>query len=134
MADEDLFRSDHPVSTSEDEGDGNEEWRHRQLLEAVSSLTGRKRRKLAERTEASLQVSEFNLSCEGAGEKVVLPELLGPIRASSSLATLKKQLKRVKQKKSVELPLSKEESERVRRGSGGKRENECVCHPWQGHW
>lgn len=50
----------------------------------------------------------------GIGEKLVLPELLGSIRASSSLGTVKKQLNRVKQKKSLELPLSKEESERVR--------------------
>ncbi|XP_065266950.1 U3 small nucleolar RNA-associated protein 14 homolog A [Emys orbicularis] len=127
MAEEDLFRSDHPVSASEDEGDGNEERRHSQLLEAVSSLAGRKRRKLAERTEASLQVSEFNLSCEGAGEKLVLPELLGSIRASSSLGILKKQLNRVKQKKSVELPLSKEESERVVREAAYNKTSKAVA-------
>ncbi|TFK03178.1 apolipoprotein A-IV [Platysternon megacephalum] len=127
MAEEDLFRSDHPVSASEDEGDGNEERRHSQLLEAVSSLAGRKRRKLAERTEASLQVSEFNLSCEGAGEKLVLPELLGSIRASSSLGIVKKQLNRVKQKKSVELPLSKEESERVVREAAYNKTSKAVA-------
>ncbi|XP_005310968.2 U3 small nucleolar RNA-associated protein 14 homolog A isoform X1 [Chrysemys picta bellii] len=127
MAEEDLFRSDHPVSASEDEGDGNEERRHSQLLEAISSLTGRKRGKLAERTEASLQVSEFNLSCEGAGEKLVLPELLGSIRASSSLGIVKKQLNRVKQKKSVELPLSKEESERVVREAAYNKTSKAVA-------
>uniref|UniRef100_A0A8C3T8H7 U3 small nucleolar RNA-associated protein 14 homolog A n=1 Tax=Chelydra serpentina TaxID=8475 RepID=A0A8C3T8H7_CHESE len=127
MAEEDLFRSDHPVSASEDEEDGNEERRHRQLLEAVSSLAGRKRRKLAERTEASVQVSEFNLSCEGAGEKLVLPELLGSIRASSSLGIVKKQLNRVKQKKSVELPLSKEESERVVREAAYNKTSKAVA-------
>ncbi|XP_044887357.1 U3 small nucleolar RNA-associated protein 14 homolog A isoform X2 [Mauremys mutica] len=127
MAEEDLFRSDHPVSASEDEGDGNEERRHRQLLEAVSSLAGRKRRKLAERTEASLQVSEFNLSCEGAREKLVLPELLGSIRASSSLGIVKKQLNRVKQKKSVELPLSKEESERIVREAAYNKTSKAVA-------
>ncbi|XP_065585878.1 U3 small nucleolar RNA-associated protein 14 homolog A [Cyrtonyx montezumae] len=89
------------------------ERRHRQLLEAVSALTGRKRRKLAERSEASAQVSEFNVSCKGAGEKLVLSELLQPIRARSALSSVKKELSRVKQKKAVELPLSKEEAERV---------------------
>ncbi|XP_037765063.1 U3 small nucleolar RNA-associated protein 14 homolog A isoform X2 [Chelonia mydas] len=127
MAEEDLFRSDHPVSASEDEGDDNEERRHRQLLEAVSSLAGKKRRKLAERTEASVQVSEFNLSCEGIGEKLVLPELLGSIRASSSLGTVKKQLNRVKQKKSLELPLSKEESERVVREAAYNKTSKAVA-------
>ncbi|CAM2120255.1 U3 small nucleolar RNA-associated protein 14 homolog A [Caretta caretta] len=127
MAEEDLFRSDHPVSASEDEGDDNAERRHCQLLEAVSSLAGKKRRKLAERTEASVQVSEFNLSCEGIGEKLVLPELLGSIRASSSLGIVKKQLNRVKQKKSLELPLSKEESERVVREAAYNKTSKAVA-------
>uniref|UniRef100_A0A8B9ULE3 UT14A protein n=1 Tax=Anas zonorhyncha TaxID=75864 RepID=A0A8B9ULE3_9AVES len=87
--------------------------RHRQLLEAVSALSGRKRQKLAERSEASVQVSEFNVSSKGAGEKLVLSELLQPIRAQSALSSVKKQLSKVKQKKAVELPLSKEERERV---------------------
>ncbi|KAM9127047.1 U3 small nucleolar RNA-associated protein 14 homolog A isoform 1-T2 [Pangshura tecta] len=127
MAEDDLFRSEHPVSASEDEGDGNEQRRHRQLLEAVSSLAGKKRRKLAERTEASLQVSEFNLSCEGAREKLVLPELLESIRASSSLGIVKKQLNRVKQKKSVELPLSKEESERIVREAAYNKTSKAIA-------
>ncbi|NXE85665.1 UT14A protein, partial [Cochlearius cochlearius] len=72
-----------------------------------------RRRKLAERTEASVQVSEFNVSCKGAGEKLVLSELLQPIRPKSALSSVKKELSRVKQKKAVELPLSKEEAKRV---------------------
>ncbi|NXX62850.1 UT14A protein, partial [Scopus umbretta] len=72
-----------------------------------------RRRKLAERTEASVQVSEFNVSCKGAGEKLVLSELLQPIRPKSALSSVKKELTRVKQKKAVELPLSKEEAKRV---------------------
>ncbi|NWS50177.1 UT14A protein, partial [Probosciger aterrimus] len=95
----------------EDEEDG--ERRHRQLLEAVSSLSGRKRRRLAERTEASGQVSEFNVSTKGAGEKLVLSELLHPIRPKSALSSVKNELTRVKQKAAVELPLSKEEAKRV---------------------
>ncbi|NWH80694.1 UT14A protein, partial [Piaya cayana] len=72
------------------------------------------RRKLAERTEASVQVSEFNVSCKGEGpEKLVLSELLQPIRPKSALSSVKKELSRVKQKKAVELPLSKEEAQRV---------------------
>uniref|UniRef100_A0A8C6K0V2 Uncharacterized protein n=1 Tax=Melopsittacus undulatus TaxID=13146 RepID=A0A8C6K0V2_MELUD len=85
------------------------ERRHRQLLEAVSSLSGRKRRRLAERTEASVQVSEFNVSTKGTGEKLVLSELLQPIRPKSALSSVKNELTRVKQKAVVELPLSKEE-------------------------
>ncbi|XP_057253960.1 U3 small nucleolar RNA-associated protein 14 homolog A [Pezoporus wallicus] len=103
------------ASENEDEDERREdgERRHRQLLEAVSSLSGRKRRRLAERTEASVQVSEFNVSTKGAGEKLVLSELLQPIRPKSALSSVKNELTRVKQKAAVELPLSKEEAKRV---------------------
>ncbi|NXR54912.1 UT14A protein, partial [Hippolais icterina] len=89
------------------------ERRHRQLLEAISALSGRKRRKLAERSEASGQVSEFNVTSKGAGEKLVLSELLQPIHPKSTLGSVRKELARVKQKAVVELPLSKEEAKRV---------------------
>ncbi|NXT14822.1 UT14A protein, partial [Prunella fulvescens] len=72
-----------------------------------------RRRKLAERSEASGQVSEFNVSCKGAGEKLVLSELLQPIHPKSTLGSVRKELARVKRKAAVELPLSKEEAKRV---------------------
>ncbi|XP_046529760.1 U3 small nucleolar RNA-associated protein 14 homolog A [Equus quagga] len=106
---------EYPLSTSEDEGDSDGERKHQKLLEAISSLDGKNRRKLAERSEASLKVSEFNVSSEGSGEKLVLSDLLEPGKTSSSLATVKKQLNRVKSKKTVELPLNKEEVERIHR-------------------
>ncbi|XP_012605893.1 U3 small nucleolar RNA-associated protein 14 homolog A [Microcebus murinus] len=106
---------DYPLSASEDEGDSDEERKHQKLLEAISSLGGKNRRKLAERSEASLKVSEFNVSSEGSGEKLVLADLLEPVKTSSSLATVKKQLNRVKSKKTLELPLNKEEVERIHR-------------------
>uniref|UniRef100_A0A2K6NVX9 UTP14A small subunit processome component n=1 Tax=Rhinopithecus roxellana TaxID=61622 RepID=A0A2K6NVX9_RHIRO len=105
---------DYLLSGSEDEGDNDGEREHQKLLEAISSLDGKNRRKLAERSEASLKVSEFNVSSEGSGEKLVLADLLEPVKTSSSLATVKKQLNRVKSKKTVELPLNKEEIERAR--------------------
>uniref|UniRef100_A0A8C8ZY74 U3 small nucleolar RNA-associated protein 14 homolog A n=1 Tax=Prolemur simus TaxID=1328070 RepID=A0A8C8ZY74_PROSS len=106
---------DYPLSASEDEGDSDGERKHQKLLETISSLGGKNRRKLAERSEASLKVSEFNVSSEGSGEKLVLADLLEPVKTSSSLATVKKQLNRVKSKKTVELPLNKEEVERIHR-------------------
>ncbi|NXQ57304.1 UT14A protein, partial [Anthoscopus minutus] len=87
--------------------------RHRRLLEAVSALSGRKRRKLAERSEASGQVSEFNVTCKGAEEKLVLSELLQPIHPKSALGSVRKELARVKRRATVELPLNKEEAKRV---------------------
>ncbi|XP_016071457.1 PREDICTED: U3 small nucleolar RNA-associated protein 14 homolog A [Miniopterus natalensis] len=107
--------NDYPSSTSEDEGDNGGERKHQKLLEAISSLDGKNRRKLAERSEASLKVSEFTVSSEGSGERLVLSDLLEPVKTSPSLATVKKQLNRVKAKKTVELPLNKEEVERIHR-------------------
>ncbi|NWV24897.1 UT14A protein, partial [Origma solitaria] len=72
-----------------------------------------RRRKLAERSEASGQMSEFNVTCKGAGEKLVLSELLQPIHPKSTLGSVRKELARVKRKAAVELPLSKEEAKRV---------------------
>ncbi|NWI51316.1 UT14A protein, partial [Calyptomena viridis] len=72
-----------------------------------------RRRKLAERSEASGQVSEFNVTCKGAGEKLVLSDLLQPIHPKSALSSVRKDLTRVKRKAAVELPLSKEEAKRV---------------------
>uniref|UniRef100_A0A8C0RRI3 UTP14A small subunit processome component n=1 Tax=Canis lupus familiaris TaxID=9615 RepID=A0A8C0RRI3_CANLF len=105
---------DYPLSPSEDEGDIDGERKHQKLLEAISSLDGKNRWKLAERSEASLKVSEFNVTSEGSGEKLVLSDLLGPVKTSSSLAAVKKQLNRVRSKKTLELPLNNEEVERAR--------------------
>ncbi|XP_074134614.1 U3 small nucleolar RNA-associated protein 14 homolog A isoform X2 [Sminthopsis crassicaudata] len=98
-----------------EDGNNNNERKHQKLLNVICGLGGKKRLKLAERSEASLQVSEFNVSTEGTGEKLELTELLAPIKSSSSLGIVKKRLKSVKNKKTVELPLSKEENERILR-------------------
>uniref|UniRef100_A0A5F8HA55 UTP14C small subunit processome component n=1 Tax=Monodelphis domestica TaxID=13616 RepID=A0A5F8HA55_MONDO len=104
---------DFPQSASEDEEAIDGERNHQKLLEKIGYLDGKNR--LAERSEASLQVSEFSVSNEGTGEQLDLAELLGPIKSSSSMGTVKKQLKKVKNKKTVDLPLSKEERERISR-------------------
>ncbi|KAM6158541.1 LOW QUALITY PROTEIN: U3 small nucleolar RNA-associated protein 14 homolog A-like [Rhynchocyon petersi] len=106
---------DYPLSASEDEGDSDGERKHQKLLETIGSLDGKNRWKLAERSEASLKVSEFSVSSEGTREKLVLYDLIQPIKTSSSLATVKKQLDRVKSKKTVEVPLNKEEVARIHR-------------------
>uniref|UniRef100_A0A8C3QPP6 UT14A protein n=1 Tax=Cyanoderma ruficeps TaxID=181631 RepID=A0A8C3QPP6_9PASS len=112
MAEEDPAAAASGSGSESEEGEDGER-RHRQLLEAISALSGRKRRKLAERSEASGQVSEFNVTCKGAGEKLVLSELLQPIHPKSTLGSVRKELARVKRKAAVELPLSKEEAKRV---------------------
>nr|KAF6387603.1 hypothetical protein mMyoMyo1_008081 [Myotis myotis] len=55
------------------------------------------------------------VSSEGSGERLVLSDLLEPFKTSSSLATVKKRLNRIKSKKTVELPLNKEDVERIHR-------------------
>ncbi|NP_001082522.1 UTP14A, small subunit processome component L homeolog [Xenopus laevis] len=123
---DDLFAPEYPVSASEDEEDSNAQRKHQRLLDAISSLDGKKRRKLAERTEASLQVSEFGISSEGAGEKISLSDLIEPIQKAGSFSTVKKQLSNINQKKSVELPLSKEETQRIQRAVAYQEASEEV--------
>lgn len=110
----DLPKEDH-LNTSEDEGDSDDERKHQKLLKAIRSLDGKTRQNLVKRSEASLKVSEFNISANGSGEKLVISDLLGPNKIPSSLATIKKQLNRVKSRKIVELPLNKEELDRIHR-------------------
>ncbi|CAH6779970.1 U3 small nucleolar RNA-associated protein 14 homolog A [Phodopus roborovskii] len=107
--------TNYPLSASEDEGDSDGERKHQKLLEAIGSLDGKNRWKLPERSEASLKVSEFNVSNEGSGEKLALSDLLGPVKPSPSLSAVKKQLSRVKSKKTLELPLNKAEVEQIQR-------------------
>lgn len=49
----------------------------------------------------------------GSGEKLALSDLLEPVKPSSSLTAVKKQLSRVKSKKTLEVPLNKREVEQV---------------------
>ncbi|XP_050998649.1 U3 small nucleolar RNA-associated protein 14 homolog A [Acomys russatus] len=107
--------TNYPLSASEDEGDSDGERKHQKLLEAIGSLNGKNRWKVPERSEASLKVSEFNVSSKGSGEKLALSDLLEPGKTSSPLAAVKKQLRRVKSKKTLELPLNKGELEQIHR-------------------
>ncbi|XP_055472470.1 U3 small nucleolar RNA-associated protein 14 homolog B-like [Psammomys obesus] len=106
--------NNYPLSTSEDEGDSDGERKCQKLLEAVCSLGGKNRWKLSERSEAGLMVSEFNVTTEGSGEKLVLSDLLGSATVLSSLAPVKKQLHRVKSKTLV-IPFNKEEADQILR-------------------
>ncbi|XP_054438550.1 U3 small nucleolar RNA-associated protein 14 homolog A-like [Pteronotus mesoamericanus] len=118
--------NDYPLSPTEDERDNDGERKHEQLLEAISFLDGKKRWKLAERSEASLKVSEFTLSAKGSGERLVLSDLLEPFRASPSLATVRKQLNRVSAKKTVEVPFTQEEAERAHREAAFREASQAL--------
>nr|XP_023647958.1 U3 small nucleolar RNA-associated protein 14 homolog A-like [Paramormyrops kingsleyae] len=129
---DELFEDDTVISASEDEGGSDDERKHRKLLEAISSLDGKKRRKLAERSEASLQVSEFTVSAEGAGEKIRLSDLLGRMdQVPSAVSKTKKQLKHLQNRKdTVELPLSRQQSEKIQREAAYDKATKTVSQ-WQ---
>lgn len=73
------------------------------------------RRMQAERSEASLQVSEFSVNAEGAGEKVELSDLLGSVEKTPGAPNkTKKQLRNLQNtKETLELPLSRQQTEKV---------------------
>uniref|UniRef100_A0A3B1JRR9 UTP14A small subunit processome component n=1 Tax=Astyanax mexicanus TaxID=7994 RepID=A0A3B1JRR9_ASTMX len=109
-----------------------DERKHTKLLEAISSLGGRRRMKQTERSEASLQVSEFSVAADGAGEKVELSDLLGTMEKTPGAPNkTKKQLKNLQNRKdTLELPLSKQETEKIQRGVAYKKSSREVSR-WE---
>ncbi|XP_026233083.1 utp14 domain-containing protein [Anabas testudineus] len=104
--------------TSEEEQDGGEDERKRQkLLEAISALGGKRKKRLEERSEAAVQMSEFTVNAEGEDDKIDLSDLIGTMEKSPAVpAKTRKQLKNLQQgKRTIERPFSKQESERIQR-------------------
>uniref|UniRef100_W5KGY4 UTP14A small subunit processome component n=1 Tax=Astyanax mexicanus TaxID=7994 RepID=W5KGY4_ASTMX len=126
---EELSLQDMCVSVQEGSED---ERKHTKLLEAISSLGGRRRMKQTERSEASLQVSEFSVAADGAGEKVELSDLLGTMEKTPGAPNkTKKQLKNLQNRKdTLELPLSKQETEKIQRGVAYKKSSREVSR-WE---
>uniref|UniRef100_A0A4W4G982 UTP14C small subunit processome component n=1 Tax=Electrophorus electricus TaxID=8005 RepID=A0A4W4G982_ELEEL len=93
----------------------DDERKHAKLLEAISSLGGRRRKKHVERSEASVQVSEFSVTAGGAEEKINLCDLLGTMeKTPGAPSKTKKQLRNLQNcKETLELPLSKQQTEKV---------------------
>ncbi|XP_076129955.1 U3 small nucleolar RNA-associated protein 14 homolog A isoform X1 [Alosa pseudoharengus] len=135
-SDEDFLPdNENIISASEDEDASGDERKHTKLLEAISSLGGKRRKKLAERSEASLQVSEFAVNAEGAGEKVVLSDLLSSAteasRTDGSLTKTQKQLKNLeKRHATLELPLSHQQTEKIQREAAFQKASKEVSR-WE---
>uniref|UniRef100_A0A673MX22 U3 small nucleolar RNA-associated protein 14 homolog A-like n=1 Tax=Sinocyclocheilus rhinocerous TaxID=307959 RepID=A0A673MX22_9TELE len=115
---EELSINEQAISASEDEEGSDDERKHKKLLEAISSMGSRKRKKQNERSEASVQVSEFFVNAEGTGEKVNLSDLLGTVEKTSGASNkTKKQLRNLQSsKETLELPLNKQQTEKIQRG------------------
>ncbi|KAF4072823.1 hypothetical protein AMELA_G00251930 [Ameiurus melas] len=120
------------ISASEDEEDSDDDRKHTKLLEAISSLGGKRRRMQAERSEASQQVSEFSVNAEGAGEKVKLSDLLGCAEETPGAPSkTKKQLRKLQNsKETLELPLSRQQTEKIQRGVAYERSSKEVSR-WE---
>ncbi|XP_041707279.1 U3 small nucleolar RNA-associated protein 14 homolog A [Coregonus clupeaformis] len=124
--------ADDNISASEDEGGSDDERKHCKLLEAISSLGGKKRKKLTERSEASIQVSEFTVNAEGEGDKINMSDLIGTLdKTPSALMKMKKQLKNLQHNQStLETPLTRKETERIQREVAFEKTSKEVSR-WQ---
>ncbi|XP_060910018.1 U3 small nucleolar RNA-associated protein 14 homolog A isoform X2 [Labrus mixtus] len=105
------------VTSEEEEEDGEDERRRQKLLEAISALGGKRKKTLGERSEAAVQLSEFSVNAEGEGDKINLSDLIGSMDKTPQVSTkTKKQLKTLqKSNRTVQSPLSKQETERIQR-------------------
>ncbi|KAL2094436.1 hypothetical protein ACEWY4_009155 [Coilia grayii] len=93
------------------------------------------RKKLTERSEASLQVSEFAVNAEGAGEKVALADLLRSSaeasRSEAALTRTHRQLKNLQaQQATLELPLSRQQTEKIQREAAFEKASKEVSR-WE---
>ncbi|XP_031427463.1 U3 small nucleolar RNA-associated protein 14 homolog A isoform X1 [Clupea harengus] len=135
-SDEDFLPdNENIISASEDEDAGDDERKHTKLLEAISGLGGRRRKKMTERSEASLQVSEFGVNAEGAGEKVALSDLLSSAteasRTDGTMTKTHRQLKNLeKRQATLELPLSHQQTEKIQREAAFEKASKEVSR-WE---
>lgn len=129
---DDLSINEQAISASEDEEGSDDERKHKKLLEAISSMGGRKRKKQNERSEASVQVSEFFVNAEGTGEKINLSDLLGTVEKTSGASNkTKKQLRNLQNSQgTLALPLNKQETEKIQRGIAYEKTTKEVAW-WQ---
>ncbi|XP_068581338.1 U3 small nucleolar RNA-associated protein 14 homolog A [Cebidichthys violaceus] len=113
---EDLNKADE-IITSEEEEDGEDERKRQKLLEAIGALGSKRKTKFGERSEASVQMSEFTVKADGEGDKIDLSDLIGTMEKTSAVpAKTKKQLKNLQRRNNtIECPLSKQETERIQR-------------------
>ncbi|XP_056145760.1 U3 small nucleolar RNA-associated protein 14 homolog A [Lampris incognitus] len=116
----------------EDE-ESEDERKHIKLLEAISSLGGKRKKKLAERSEATVQMSEFMVNAEGEGDKINLSDLIVTTEKTPAISVkTKKQLKNLQHsKRTVDCPLSKQQTERIQRDVAFQQAATQVSR-WQG--
>ncbi|XP_053228998.1 U3 small nucleolar RNA-associated protein 14 homolog A-like [Podarcis raffonei] len=128
------LRNELVMSEDEEEKEADNEEatkKHHQLVDSLTALAGAKRWRAVERAEASRQISEFELAGLGAREKVLLSELLQSASSSPALGSIQKQLKKAQHKKTIQLPLSKEENEQVVREAAYTQTSQALAkwHP-----
>lgn len=115
--DEEIHDEDMTSEEVLEEHDGDER-RRQKLLAAIGALGGRKRRThVGERSEAAVNMSEFSVTADGEGDRVQLSELIGTMEKTPAVPNKStKQLKVLQRSnKTVESPLSRQESDRIQR-------------------
>ncbi|KAL4232806.1 U3 small nucleolar RNA-associated protein 14 A [Mactra antiquata] len=119
------FMKDIPSSDEEDVVDDR---KHGQLLDAITSLDGKRRAKLSQRTVIANQISEFNFTAsKDASSKIKLRDLIGSLKETTSHGELKKQLRSIESREdTVSVPLPKHEKEKISRSSAYEAVSEDI--------
>ncbi|CAL9689987.1 unnamed protein product [Knipowitschia caucasica] len=124
--DDDVEEEDFDPQLSADEVEAEEEDDERKrnkLVQAISSMgKGRKSSRLEERSEAALIVSEFGVNSVGESGKVELSDLI-----PSATKKAQKQIETLKRgRRTLETPLSRQETERIHRDVAFQKVSEEV--------
>ncbi|KAM4560592.1 U3 small nucleolar RNA-associated protein 14 homolog A [Fundulus diaphanus] len=112
-----MGRAEGDIGSSE-EDEGEDERKRQKLLQAISALGGKRKKALGERSEAAVDMSEFSVNPEDGPGKVQLSDLMGTLEKTPAVpAKTRKLLKNLQRtKKTIDSPLSKQETEKIQRG------------------
>ncbi|XP_028292174.1 U3 small nucleolar RNA-associated protein 14 homolog A [Gouania willdenowi] len=117
MKEEEEEEEEEDEVRSDDEDSDEDERKRHKLVEAIRALSGKRKKPLVERSEAAVLMSEFTVAPGSDGDRVQLSELIGTVEQTPSVPSrATKQLKNLEHSnRTVECPLSRQESERIHR-------------------
>lgn len=121
ISDDEQESPDEKDSDSDDDAENKDakpssQAAHSKLMKAISSLDGKKRSKVKQRSEPTLEVSEFHLNKATDERGVKVHELVRTLKNTAGHSDIRKQLNNFQKKNpTLKTPLYKHEAEKIQR-------------------